>query len=94
MREEGSRAGDHFGVRADESFPTLRALDDELGGFEYGDVLSAATYCGGGAGFSYWLEREDLLAALPRFGLTDVTVAFEDVDHPNGPCLALAARRP
>lgn len=62
--------------------------------FEYGDVLSAATYCGGGAGFSYWLEREDLLAALPRFGLTDVTVAFEDKDHPNGPCLALTARRP
>jgi hypothetical protein len=61
--------------------------------FDYGDVLSAATYCGGGAGYSYWLGRADLLAALARFGLGRITIAFEDEAHPNGPCLALAAAR-
>jgi hypothetical protein len=62
--------------------------------FEYADALAAPTYCGGGAGFSYWLERSDLLAAVRRFGLTDVEIGFEDVEHPNGPSLALTARRP
>jgi hypothetical protein len=62
--------------------------------FEYADALAAPTYCGGGAGFSYWLERGDLLAALQRFGLTDIEIAFEDLDHPHGPSLALTARRP
>ena len=61
--------------------------------FEYADALAAPTYCGGGAGFSYWLERGDLLAALDRFGLSDIEIGFEDRDHPNGPSLALTARR-
>jgi hypothetical protein len=61
--------------------------------FEYADALAAPTYCGGGAGFSYWLERADLLAAWRHFGLTGIEVAFEDHDHPNGPCLTLTARR-
>jgi hypothetical protein len=61
--------------------------------FDYADVLATPAYCGGGAGFCYWLERSDLLGALRHFGFTRVEVGFDDVDHPHGPSLALVATR-
>src|SRR5690606_22291916 len=39
LREQGSRSGDHFWVRADESLSTRRALDDELCSLEDRHVL-------------------------------------------------------
>lgn len=61
--------------------------------FDYADVLATPAYCGGGAGFCYWLERSDLLRALEHFGFAHVEVGFENVDHPHGPSLALIATR-
>jgi hypothetical protein len=61
--------------------------------FDYADVLATPAYCGGGAGFSYWLERADLLDAFRHFGFSRVEVGFEDVNHPHGPSLALIATR-
>ncbi|MDP8974896.1 MAG: class I SAM-dependent methyltransferase [Actinomycetota bacterium] len=58
----------------------------------YGASLDSG-FCGGNQRFSNWLERQDLLGALRHFGYSDIDVAFDAPDHPNGPSLALVARR-
>jgi hypothetical protein len=60
---------------------------------ECGPALDWMGYCGGSERFSYWLGRDDILAALVHFGLTDVPIGFEQPDHPNGPSFALVALR-
>jgi hypothetical protein len=50
-------------------------------------------FCGGPAAESRWLTRDDLLGALHHVGYTDVHVGLDDPAHPNGPVLALVARR-
>ena len=57
----------------------------------YGPKLGS--FFGGTASHSNWLSREDLMRALDHFGWTGVEVAFEEMDHPNGPALALVAVR-
>lgn len=50
-------------------------------------------FCGGPAAVSRWLSRDDLLAALRHVGFGDVEIGLDDPAHPNGPVLALVARR-
>lgn len=59
----------------------------------YGTSLRFAGYCGGTQTTSNWLSRDDLLACLAHYGWVDVQTAFEQRDHPHGPCLALVARK-
>ena len=59
----------------------------------YGYSLKAAGFCGGSNAYSSWLSRADLLGALRHFGYGQIDVAFDEPDHPNGPALALVARR-
>lgn len=58
----------------------------------YGPELQTG-FCGGNERFSMWMEREGVLGALEHFGFRDVEIGFDVPDHPNGPSLALLARR-
>ena len=57
----------------------------------YGEVVKTAAYCGGVYGHATWLQREDILVELRSAGFTKIEIAFEDLEHPHGPCFALAA---
>ena len=73
----------------------------EFGGFRhtrhpyyYRDFLDTSRFAGGTEEFSHWLSRADLLGALRHAGLAEIVVGEEDLEHPNGPCISLVARRP
>ena len=73
----------------------------EFGGFRhtrhpyyYRDFLDTSRFAGGTEEFSHWLSRADLLGALRHAGLAEIVVGEEDLEHPNGPCISPAARRP
>lgn len=59
--------------------------------FNYGASLDWKGFCGGGAIYSYWMEKPEIVGALERFGFTDVRT----LDQPNvhGSALLLTARR-
>ena len=76
------------------------AATDEYAGFrhtiyrqEYNAALGWAGFCGGSVSYSHWMAREEILACLRYFGLTDIRVGFEQPDHPNGPSFAITAFR-
>lgn len=50
-------------------------------------------FSGGPAAFSYWMEKDDILAALGDAGFDDVRIGTDDPGNPNGPALFLLARR-
>lgn len=58
----------------------------------YLDALQINNYCGGVYPTAFWLRRESILSVLRSFGYT-VEIAFEDSNHPNGACFALAVYR-
>lgn len=62
--------------------------------YEYREALLTESFCGGNNEFSNWLSREDILAALRHFGLTEIAINFDDPEHASGPAFALLARRP
>ncbi|MEA2473017.1 MAG: hypothetical protein QOE06_932 [Thermoleophilaceae bacterium] len=64
-----------------------------LHGRKYGYSLFSAGFCGGSVRATNWLSRQDLMGALRHHGFGRIQVAFEQVDHPNGPALALLAER-
>ena len=73
--------------RTVEGFPhTLHVHSYQAAGFQ-------PTFCGGPAATSRWLTRADILGALRHLGFEDVEVGYDDPDRPNGPALALVARR-
>ena len=51
------------------------------------------SFIGGAAPFSYWMEKEDILAALRHAGLDDILIGSDDPGNPNGPAMFLLARR-
>jgi hypothetical protein len=59
--------------------------------FNYGPSLDWKGFCGGGDVFSYWMEKNDILGALERFGFGDFRIEL----HPNihGSALMLVARK-
>jgi hypothetical protein len=68
------------------SFPVHR--------YSYGsEALSSQTFCGGSAEFSYWMERDDILACLRHYGFTEIEIEFDHADHQNGPSFAILAER-
>lgn len=48
-------------------------------------------FCGGPEEISHWMSREDTLACLMHFGMTNIQIGSENMDHPNGPCFSLLA---
>jgi len=61
--------------------------------FRYASGPVRASFCGGTRRSANWLTRDDLIAACRAAGFTGLTIGPEERDHPNGPCLALVARR-
>jgi hypothetical protein len=59
--------------------------------FDYGPALDWKGFCGGGDSFSYWMEKPEILAALARYGFTEVRTEHEPNVH--GSALMLAARQ-
>lgn len=59
----------------------------------YDRALNWDGFCGGSKPYSHWLSREDILSCLRYFGFPDIQINFEQLDHPNGPCFALFAKR-
>ena len=59
----------------------------------YGASLRFAVFAGGTRSSANWLSRDDLMACLAHYGWTDIQIAFEQRDHPHGPCLTLVARK-
>jgi hypothetical protein len=73
---------------------------NEYGGFhhilyrqEYQTALNWPGFCGGSAPTSAWLNRADLIGCLHHFGFTIQAETFDHPDHPNGPAIALVAKR-
>lgn len=60
---------------------------------DYNAALDWQGFCGGTEEYAYWLSRDALLQHLVQLGFSKVEISFEQPDHPNGPCLALAASR-
>lgn len=60
---------------------------------EYRAALNWPGFCGGSAPTSHWMTRDDIFRCLRHFGFEIEGVAFEEPAHPNGPALALVARR-
>jgi hypothetical protein len=60
---------------------------------EYDQALERAQFCGGSATYCRWMGRDDILSCIQHFGFSDIRIAFEDRDHPHGPCFAFVARR-
>lgn len=59
--------------------------------FNYGPSLDWKGFCGGGDVFSYWMERPEILAALARFGFSEIR--SEQQPNVHGSALMLAARK-
>lgn len=59
----------------------------------YGTALGHRGFCGGSRGYSYWLARHDIIGALKHFGLDDIRIREEEVDHQNGPAFSMLATR-
>jgi len=72
----------------------------EYGGFrhilhryEYWGSFGLKRFIGGPNPHSFWMERKAILDCLRYFGFQSITTNFEEIDHPDGPALALVARR-
>lgn len=72
----------------------------QFGGFEhrlhrqeYQTSLASARFCGAGAEYSHWMERQPLLDALKHVGFNHVKVLQDDPHFVNGPGFLLAVSR-
>ena len=59
----------------------------------YHQAWKNSKYCGGPIDRHFWLEKEQLIAALRALGFNQLSFADEQPDHPNGPAFSLFARR-
>lgn len=60
----------------------------------YKDALKWSGFCGGPKSVSKWLTRESIIKALSQYGLSEISISFDDKDHQNGPAFAICAQRP
>lgn len=61
--------------------------------YKYKDAVQWSGFCGAGRQESCWMSRQDLLGCLTFFGFEVTAIGFDDPDHPNGPALAVVAKR-
>jgi hypothetical protein len=50
-------------------------------------------FSGGSAPYANWLTRDTILDACRHFGFSRIETAFEEPNHPYGPCFAFVAQR-
>ena len=61
--------------------------------YEYWGSFGLKRFIGGPNPHSFWMEREAILDCLRYFGFQSIATHFDEVGHPDGPALALFARR-
>jgi hypothetical protein len=59
----------------------------------YQKSLDSAKFAGGHETFSLWMTRADILTCLEDFGFSNITIEFEEPNHPNGPCFCLVGTK-
>lgn len=59
---------------------------------EYGAVTKTPRHLGGSATYSLWLKRDDIVAALKYYGMSDIIIHEDQPKHVNGPAITLFAR--
>jgi hypothetical protein len=89
-RTPASASGPHFSGASELSYGSFTCTGHR---YEYYTGSRAARYAGGLLTHSHWLSRDDLLRCLAHVGYSEVEIAFEELEHVHGPCLALVARR-
>lgn len=61
--------------------------------YEYGASVRRGRFCGGTRPYCHWMSRAEILGCLRHFGFGNVREAFDEPDHPGGPCFAAVASR-
>ena len=59
----------------------------------YQDALNWTGFCGGTRPDAIWLERGTILRFLESLGFNQIDIDGETLNHPNGPCFTLVAKR-
>jgi hypothetical protein len=59
----------------------------------YQEAMGWSGFCGGPESFARWIYKDDILALLRQLGFADLTVAFDETGHINGPSFAVFATR-
>jgi hypothetical protein len=65
----------------------------EVSKYSYEDALNWLGFCGGANPTCKWLSRKSIIDGLLNFGYKDITIGFEQPNHPNGPAFAICAKR-
>lgn len=86
-----SRKPSLFMRYTDEGRHEYKGFRHRLHSFDYRDKSIVKGFCGGSDSAGYWLTREDLLACLDYFGWRALQIGHENLEHENGPSLALVA---
>jgi hypothetical protein len=68
---------------------TYRGFQHTLHQYAYLDALNWEGFCGGSTPHSFWLTKEEILACLRYFGLRDLRIEFDTLEHPNGPAFCV-----
>lgn len=61
--------------------------------YEYWGSFGLKRFIGGPNPHSFWMERDAILDCLRHFGFQSIETQFDELGHPDGPALALVARR-
>ena len=89
-------ARNHAALRERTTFTPLtldfRGAKIEMHKFQYKQSLKWKGFCGGPEHYSYWLSRQSLLDIFDKCGF-EVTVGDDTLEHPNGPCMTLMAKK-
>ena len=59
----------------------------------YQEALGWAGFCGGPERFARWIHKNDLIDLLRALGFDNVSIAFDEPGHVNGPSFAVFASR-
>jgi hypothetical protein len=59
----------------------------------YFSAWQSKAFCGGMHDLHYWIEKDDILAAIQRLGFDEIQVGHDEPGHQNGPSFSVFARR-
>jgi SAM-dependent methyltransferase len=61
--------------------------------YGYAKALDWSGFCGGPREYCHWLSRRTIIDFLRTQGFSQIDIGFDEPNHPNGPALAICARR-
>lgn len=59
----------------------------------YFSAWQSKAFCGGTHDLHYWIDKNDILAAIRALGFEDVRIAHDNPAHENGPSFSIFAKR-